>query len=206
MQEKTIIELVEDIIQYSNEYAETKSDPVLLLIKDRASVLSERLNVNDTSALCFSYILWQASLGHTVTRSDVMRFLPPSTNIIERLQSLWRLLDAQLINSYFPNKIPTPHYFISQEVGVLICANKVPSFKSSTTLFPKINNRLQFIAKKPKSNDFLIMLDGKQIGFVLQKPCGKGFDVYHNGNLLFESESLNDVKERMKEIIEQNDM
>jgi len=198
MKDKTLIELIEEICSFGNNYLDSNDESNILMQNDRASVLCERIGCSNVAAICFAFILVEAAWGRMPTRSDVMRFLPPKTSVTERLQCLWELLDKKLILMYKPARNPIRHFYIDQETAEKIVANRVPSAKHHA-LFPIEEYRKVTINASSGINDYEILVEGKVIGFILISASNSTYEVYWQGLLVHAAEELSIIVEWLNE-------
>lgn len=198
MREKTLIELIEEIVKFGHLYHESQDESHVLMMHDRASILSERMGCNTVAAICFAFILVEAAWGRMPTRSDVMRFLPPKTSVTERLKCLWELLDKKLIQMYRPARNPVRHFFIDQEVAEKVVANRVPT-TTHQSLFPIEEYRQVRINATSGQNDYEILVEGKVIGFILLSADNCTYEVYWLGQLVHQGIELSEIVEWLNE-------
>lgn len=198
MKEKTLIEEIEEIVKFGHLYHESQDESHVLMMHDRASILSERMGCNSVAGICFAFILVEAAWGRMPTRNDVMRFLPPKTSVNERLKCLWELLDKKLILMYKPARNPIRHFYIDQEVAEKIVANRVPSVRN-ISLFPIEEYRKVRINATSGINDYEILVEGKVIGFILMSANNNTYEVYWQGLLVHAAEELSSIVEWLNE-------
>jgi len=198
MKDKTLVELIEDILEASSQYEDTLDEAHILILNDRASVLSERMGCSNVAAICFAFILFEAAWGRMPTRSDIMKFLPPSTSIVERLEGVWELLNKKLILVYKPMKNPRRHFYIDQDVAEKVVANRVPT-TTHQSLFPIEEYRQVRINATSGQNDYEILLDGKVVGFIMMSADNCTYEVYWLGLLVHSSDEFSGIVEWLNE-------
>lgn len=198
MEDKTLIELIEEICSFGNNYLESDDESNILMLNDRASILAERMGCSNVAAICFAYILTEAAWGRMPTRSEIMKFLPPTTSIVERLECIWELLDKKLVMMYKPARNPIRQFYIDQDIAEKVVANRVPS-TAKQSLFPIEEYRKVRINATSGKNDYEILLDGKVVGFILMSAENSSYEVYWLGLLVHSSEELSGIVEWLNE-------
>lgn len=200
MREKTLIELIEDVVKFRQEYDDTQDESNILMLNDRAAILAERMDCSNMAAVCFAFILNEASWGRMPTRNDIMKFLPPRTQIVERLECIWELLDRKLIQIYKPARNPIRHFYIDQEIAEKIVANRIPVIKSVSLFHDEEDRKVRISATN--DSDFEIMLDGKVAGYILTSAHGNIYEVYWHGVLVYQGEELSGIVEWLNDAYE----
>lgn len=198
MKEKTIIQLIEEIVKFRQLYDETQDESHVLMMNDRASILSERLGCGNVAAICLAFILTEVAWGRMPTRADIMKLLPPRTTLVERLECLWELLDKKIVLTYKPARNPIRHFYIDQEIAEILVANRVPSAKHHA-LFPIEEYRKVTINASTGKNDYEILLEGMVIGFILMSATNQMYEVYWQGLLVHAAEELAGIVEWLNE-------
>lgn len=199
-----MMELIEDIKQAHQAYTDTGDQALLLIINDRGSVLAERLGCRTTAAICFAFIMIEASWGRMPTRSDLMKYLPPNTTITDRLSCIWNLIDLKLIEEYQPARDPRRHFFLSQDLCAQITMNISPSKIRNDSLFKETEQIIKLVSVSEV--DFKIIHDGKQVGYVLRSSIGNCLEVYWKGRLLFQSDQLNEIIEKLNGMLDKGSL
>jgi hypothetical protein len=204
VEKKPLIGLIEIIVTARKEFEDGGNESSVRRMEAAAEALALRLEVTTTAAMAFSYVFYEASWGRLPSREGVTNFLPPCTNMVNRLECLWVLLDKGLIKAYRPARNPVRLFYVEQEVAANTLANKSPS--GEQTLF-KVNEhstrRITAVASEG-GEDFLLMLDDIQKGYILKKPEGKGYDTYWLGKLVLEEDDIRTIIETLNEMLEQN--
>jgi hypothetical protein len=156
------------------------------------------MGCSNVAAICFAFILFEAAWGRMPTRSDIMKFLPPSTSIVERLEGVWELLNKKLILVYKPMKNPIRHFYIDQDVAEKVVANRVPT-TTHQSLFPIEEYRQVRINATSGQNDYEILLDGKVVGFIMMSADNCTYEVYWLGLLVHSSDEFSGIVEWLNE-------
>lgn len=198
MSEKTLIQLIDEIVHFGHHFEETHDKSHILMINDRASILGDRLGCSTPAAMCFAFILSEAAWGRLPARSDIMKFLPENTTMADRLECLWELLDKKLVQIYKPARSPIRQFYIDQEVAEKIVANRVPCTNNSL-LFPAANARKVCINASCSGKDYEILLEGSVVGFILMSAINETYEVYWKGLLVHAAEDLSSIVEWLNE-------
>lgn len=204
MEEKPLIELIEQIVSARKEYEDGGRDSCLRQMESAAEELAQNLELSTTAAMAFSYVFYEASFGRLPNREAVTNFLIPDTNILNRLECIWMLLEKGLIKAHRQPRNPVRVFYVEQDVAKAILANKLP-FGEQTLFKDHEHTAHSIIAVASESGeDFMLLFDDMQQGCILKKPEGKGYDTYWLGKLVLEEDDLGTIIDILNEMLKQN--
>lgn len=202
MEQETLVMLIERIVDCRTKYDDDGCERCLDQMKATGNILSMRLDITTSSALAFAKIFVEASFGRLMTRESVVRFLPPDTNIVDRLECIWDLLDRSLIGCYQGGRNPIRTFFLTTSVCKAILQNCNPNEAEQNNALRKKGDRRITIAISSRSkSDYIILLDGNSTGFILHKSVGEGFDVFWLGKQIMEGDDIEVILESMNEML-----
>lgn len=203
MKEKPLIELIEQIVTARKEFDDEGREYCVRRMKAVAEALAQRLDLTVTAAMAFSYVFYEASWGRLPNREGVMNFLPPDTNMVNRLECIWKLLDKGLINAYRHARNPVRLFYVEQVVAEAVLANKPPiGVQSLFKVNEHANRRITAVASEG-GEDYLLMLDEMPQGYILRKSDETGYEAYWLGELVLEEDGLGAILEALNDLFEQ---
>jgi len=193
MSEKTLIDLIEEILSGAYLYKKTDDTSHLVNIEESAMKLGERLGCSPVAAMCLAFILSEVSYGRLPTRTDIIQFLPVKIHLNERLNCLWELIELNLVLVFKPVRKPFRCFYMDQSIAEAIANNRVPNNKSEN-LFPENKSKIK-LKPKPQSLDYEIHLSDQLVGIALLSAKEEYYDVYWRGKHVFTGDSIDDIKD-----------
>lgn len=202
MERLSMIELIEKVIVNRIDYDENGNEKSLDEMLVSALEISHRLKITVEAACALAWITFESSWGRQVDRQFLMSKLHEGSTIELRYRSLWILTASKLVRTYRNRQTPTLYFYLDREVCEAILSGKI-ELKNDLLINEHSNHRIIATTCGGESDDYQIMLDGQQSGYVIESAKG-GYEVYWNGQLLFEHDDIGNILETLNDMLEHN--